>query len=484
MKTLPVERRVRIGRQADNDLVVVGPRRLATSCRGDQRERDVHAPRPRLDEWHLRERLGRDGARTARRRPDLPRLHGRGVQEGLTQRDRTADRPFGQGRAPRRDVPPPGGRRVDGGARARARDDATHLTGRSRAEQDASPAQSRPRRGQRDHSPSTSFRRRRSSDATPSCHVTIPDSSVSHRHARVYHSDGEWYVEDLGSTNGTFVNDRPLTRPGRAATRRHRVDRPFDARGACVDPCETPGRFRSPTPARVREKNEDSILADAAAGRRRRRHGRTQGAARSPRASLSKSLQPWKERLSGTDRRRTRLETLREAFDGRQPPLCSRRATRTKSVAGMGTTLTAAWINDNTIAIAHVGDSRAYLLRGGTLQQLTEDQNVAQELVRRGRLSARRSSLRARTATSSSKRSAPTRRCRRRCRQRRARGSPGDRLVLATRRSVRDGPARPRSRDILERQPRPRRRMPRTRRRGERSRRRGQHLRRHRRFPR
>ena len=45
------------------------------------------------------------------------------------------------------------------------------------------------------------------------CHVSIPDSSVSHRHARVYHSDGEWHVEDLGSTNGTFVNDRPLTRP-------------------------------------------------------------------------------------------------------------------------------------------------------------------------------------------------------------------------------------------------------------------------------
>ncbi|HVE92379.1 MAG TPA: FHA domain-containing protein [Actinomycetota bacterium] len=47
----------------------------------------------------------------------------------------------------------------------------------------------------------------------PSCHVSIPDSSVSQRHARVYHSDGEWYVEDLGSTNGTSVNDRPLTHP-------------------------------------------------------------------------------------------------------------------------------------------------------------------------------------------------------------------------------------------------------------------------------
>jgi hypothetical protein len=45
------------------------------------------------------------------------------------------------------------------------------------------------------------------------CHVSINDSSVSQRHARVYHSDGEWYVEDLGSTNGTYVNDRPLTHP-------------------------------------------------------------------------------------------------------------------------------------------------------------------------------------------------------------------------------------------------------------------------------
>lgn len=45
------------------------------------------------------------------------------------------------------------------------------------------------------------------------CQITIPDSSVSHQHARVYNSDGEWFVEDLGSTNGTLVNERPLTHP-------------------------------------------------------------------------------------------------------------------------------------------------------------------------------------------------------------------------------------------------------------------------------
>ena len=43
--------------------------------------------------------------------------------------------------------------------------------------------------------------------------MTIPDSSVSHRHARIYHSDGEWYVEDLGSTNGTYLNEELLGGP-------------------------------------------------------------------------------------------------------------------------------------------------------------------------------------------------------------------------------------------------------------------------------
>jgi len=51
---------------------------------------------------------------------------------------------------------------------------------------------------------------------------------------------------------------------------------------------------------------------------------------------------------------------------------------------GMGATLTAAWIDGSTLSIAHVGDSRAYLLRSGGLQQLTSDHSLVAEQVRRG----------------------------------------------------------------------------------------------------
>jgi len=55
---------------------------------------------------------------------------------------------------------------------------------------------------------------------------------------------------------------------------------------------------------------------------------------------------------------------------------------------GMGATLTAMWIHGAKLSIAHVGDSRAYLLRGGVLQQLTSDHSLVAEQVRRGILTA------------------------------------------------------------------------------------------------
>ena len=51
---------------------------------------------------------------------------------------------------------------------------------------------------------------------------------------------------------------------------------------------------------------------------------------------------------------------------------------------GMGTTLVAAMFYDNRVSIAHVGDSRAYRMRGGKFEQLTMDHSLLQELVDRG----------------------------------------------------------------------------------------------------
>jgi protein phosphatase len=55
---------------------------------------------------------------------------------------------------------------------------------------------------------------------------------------------------------------------------------------------------------------------------------------------------------------------------------------------GMGTTIVAAMFYDNKISIAHVGDSRAYRLRGGVFEQVTLDHSLLQELVDRGFYSA------------------------------------------------------------------------------------------------
>jgi PPM family protein phosphatase len=54
--------------------------------------------------------------------------------------------------------------------------------------------------------------------------------------------------------------------------------------------------------------------------------------------------------------------------------------------AGMGTTLTAAYLDDADLAVAHVGDSRAYIFRDGSLTRLTQDHSLVEELVRRGKL--------------------------------------------------------------------------------------------------
>ena len=63
------------------------------------------------------------------------------------------------------------------------------------------------------------------------------------------------------------------------------------------------------------------------------------------------------------------------------------RQTHDAAVSGMGTTMTAALVEDGKVWIGHVGDSRAYLVRDGALEQLTDDHSLVAELVRSGKLS-------------------------------------------------------------------------------------------------
>ena len=63
------------------------------------------------------------------------------------------------------------------------------------------------------------------------------------------------------------------------------------------------------------------------------------------------------------------------------------RASNDAAASGMGTTMTVALVApDGRVAFGHVGDSRAYMVRGGRLEQLTDDHSLVAELVRRGEL--------------------------------------------------------------------------------------------------
>jgi len=63
------------------------------------------------------------------------------------------------------------------------------------------------------------------------------------------------------------------------------------------------------------------------------------------------------------------------------------RASADPSTSGMGTTMTVALVEGTEVTIGHVGDSRAYLVRDGSLEQLTEDHSLVNELLKSGKLS-------------------------------------------------------------------------------------------------
>ena len=147
------------------------------------------------------------------------------------------------------------------------------------------------------------------------------------------------------------------------------------------------------------------------------------------------------------------------------------RATSDPRASGMGSTVTAALVGPTSVAFAHVGDSRAYLWRGGVLTRLSDDHSLVAEWVKAGALAPEEAALHPAAVGDHA----------------RARGR-----LAGRRRHVDDARARRRRDPALHRRPhgvrrrggdrphvrgerRPRRRRARARRRGQRRRRRGQH---------
>jgi serine/threonine protein phosphatase PrpC len=63
------------------------------------------------------------------------------------------------------------------------------------------------------------------------------------------------------------------------------------------------------------------------------------------------------------------------------------RSSTDPNTSGMGTTITVALVEDGSVAFGHVGDSRAYLIRDASMEPLTEDHSLVNELLKTGRLS-------------------------------------------------------------------------------------------------
>ncbi len=129
---------------------------------------------------------------------------------------------------------------------------------------------------------------------------------------------------------------------------------------------------------RQRRANEDSHLARAplfvvADG---------MGGAQAGEVASRIAIEAFQDGLQGAAAPESALAELTQRANARIHELSHSHAEQ----AGMGTTLTAVYAGEREISIAHVGDSRAYRLRDGELERLTEDHSLVDELLRQGRL--------------------------------------------------------------------------------------------------
>ena len=131
---------------------------------------------------------------------------------------------------------------------------------------------------------------------------------------------------------------------------------------------------------RQRRANEDSLLASpplfvVADG---------MGGAQAGEVASQIAVESFRDGLSDPSHPDAALVALTQSANARIHELSHAHAEQ----AGMGTTLTAVYVGEEEVVVAHVGDSRAYRLRDGGLERLTDDHSLVDELIRQGRLTA------------------------------------------------------------------------------------------------
>ena len=129
---------------------------------------------------------------------------------------------------------------------------------------------------------------------------------------------------------------------------------------------------------RQRRANEDSLLARSplfvvADG---------MGGAQAGEVASKIAVESFQQGLTDASEPQAALAALAHAANSRIHELSHSNSEQ----AGMGTTLTAVYVGEQAVTIAHVGDSRAYCLRDGELSRLTDDHSLVDELIRQGRL--------------------------------------------------------------------------------------------------
>ena len=213
--------------------------------------------------------------------------------------------------------------------------------------------------------------------------VSLQDDYASGRHARLFPQGSRWFLEDLGSTNGTYVDGQRLSRatviePG---TEFRVGGTTMQLRGSSV---KIAFRFAARSDVGVRRsKNDDSgyggrYLAVVADGM----GGHVGGDVASATAVLN--LTP----LDHPDFDGTAGVYLADEIQSANS-IINDLAHEDSRLAGMGTTCTALLIDGDKIELAHIGDSRAYRLRpgpDGQFEQISTDHTFVQRLLNEGRI--------------------------------------------------------------------------------------------------